>query len=94
MSQYSLKDEPDDLLFRLGSTPVTSLSNREMDILNLMIQGTSNRGIASALEMSEQTVKNHVTSILHKMKASNRTQAALLAVKHNLVGVGMPNEAD
>lgn len=95
MSHYSLTDEPGDLLFRLSSTPpVTSLSNREMDILNLMVQGISNRGIASALEISEQTVKNHITSILHKMKASNRTQAALLAVKHNLVRVGMPNEAD
>jgi DNA-binding NarL/FixJ family response regulator len=86
VSRYSLADGLDDLLSQRGGTPpATSLSNREMDILNLIVQGVSNRGIASALELSEDTAKKHVSSILRKMKVNNRTQAALLALKHNLV---------
>jgi DNA-binding CsgD family transcriptional regulator len=88
VSRLSPEDGLDDLLLQL-SCPliVTSLSNREMDILNLMVQGISNGGIAHTLGLSQQTVKNHVTSILRKMKAKNSTQAALLALKRNLVQV-------
>jgi len=88
VSRLSPEDGLDDLLLQL-SCPliVTSLSNREMDILNLMVQGISNGGIAHTLGLSQQTVKNHVTSILRKMKAKNRTQAALLALKRNLAQV-------
>jgi len=50
-----------------------------------MAQSLTNRDIAHILKISEQTVKNHVTSILKKMKANNRTQAALLAHKQNLL---------
>jgi len=75
----------ESLGFQLISKPsLASLSDREVDILNLMTQSLTNREIASSLKISEQTVKNHVTSILKKMKANNRTQAALLALKHNL----------
>ncbi len=95
VSRYSPVGGLDDLLFQLsGAPPATSLSNREMDILNLIVQGVSNRVIANTLELSEQTVKNHVTSILHKMKTNNRIQAAPLALKHNLVRAGTPAEAD
>jgi DNA-binding CsgD family transcriptional regulator len=90
ISRYSLADGLDDLLFQPdGNPPANSLTDREADILNLIVQGVSNRGIASALELSEQTVKNHVTSILRKMKVNNRTQAASLAFKHNLVQAGI-----
>jgi len=77
---------PEGLVFQLICKPsVPSLSNREVDILNLMAQSLTNRDIAHILKISEQTVKNHVTSILKKMKANNRTQAALLAHKQNLL---------
>jgi len=93
ISRYSLADGLDDLLLQLTVTPqVTSLSNREMDILKLIVQGVSNRGIASTLEVSEQTVKNHVSSILRKMKVDNRTQAAFLAFKHNLEEGRIPSQ--
>lgn len=60
VSRYSLADGLDDLLSQLGDTPLaTPLSNRETDILNLLVHGVSNRDMASALELSEQTVKNH-----------------------------------
>ncbi len=86
VSRYSPADGFDDLLVQLsGRPPVLSLSNRQMDILNLMVQGNSNREIASALKLSEHTVKHHVSLILKKMKANSRTQAVLLALKHNLV---------
>jgi len=88
MSRLSPEDSLNELPVQLSSPSIlTSLSNREMDILNLMVQGISNGGIAHTLGLSQQTVKNHVTSILRKMKAKNRTQAALLALKRNLVQV-------
>ena len=58
------------------------LSPREMEILELICQGTSNKEISKRLGISYQTVKNHVTSILHKLGVSDRTQAVLYALKH------------
>ena len=85
MSRLSPEDSLNELPVQLSSPSIlTSLSNRELDILNLMVQGISNGGIAQTLGLSQQTVKNHVTSILRKMKAKNRTQAALLALKRNM----------
>lgn len=59
-----------------------SLSPREMEILELICQGASNKEIAKRLGISYQTVKNHVTAILHKLDVSDRTQAVLYALKH------------
>jgi DNA-binding NarL/FixJ family response regulator len=59
-----------------------SLSPREMEILDLICQGTSNKDIAKRLGISYQTVKNHVTAILHKLGVSDRTQAVLYALRH------------
>jgi len=85
MTRLIPEESLNDLPIQLSNpSVVNSLSNREIDILNLMVQGISNGEIASALGLSIQTVKNHVTSILSKMKAKNRTQAVLLAIKRNL----------
>jgi two-component system response regulator DegU len=65
-------------------SPVTS---REQEILNYMAKGYLNKQIALALEISEQTVKNHVTSILRKLNANARTQAVVEAIKHGLVTI-------
>jgi DNA-binding NarL/FixJ family response regulator len=61
------------------------LSPREMEILELVIQGMSNREIAYQLGISHQTVKNHMTSILSKLGVADRTQAAVYALRHGWV---------
>ncbi|MGY1630535.1 response regulator [Geodermatophilus sp. SYSU D01186] len=58
---------------------VVPLSDRELDVLRLLAEGRSNREIAGALFLAEGTVKNHVTNVLGKLGARDRTQAALRA---------------
>ncbi len=62
-----------------------SLTQRETDTLRLMAQGLANKEIARALEISETTVKTHVSNILSKLGVPSRTQAALYAVRVGLV---------
>ena len=64
---------------------IEPLSEREVEILRLIAQGASNREIADSLFLAEGTVKNHVTSILGKLEARDRTQAALKAKDWGLV---------
>jgi len=64
---------------------IEPLSERELEILRLIAQGASNREIASALFLAEGTVKNHVTNILGKLEARDRTQAALKARDSGLI---------
>ncbi|WIG60832.1 MAG: Two-component transcriptional response regulator, NarL/FixJ family [Ktedonobacterales bacterium] len=61
------------------------LSQREVDVLRLLAQGASNRDIADQLVLAEGTVKNHVSNILMKLHAANRTQAANLARERGLI---------
>ena len=78
-----------ELYRRYGITPEDTtfppLTNREMEILELIIEGLSNKEIALRLSISQQTVKNHVTSILAKLNLSDRTQAAIYALRHGWV---------
>ncbi|HAV10043.1 MAG TPA: hypothetical protein DCX22_00240 [Dehalococcoidia bacterium] len=78
-TQEREKDIPDD--FNLH------LSHREKQILNYVAQGYLNKQIADILNISEQTIKNHVTSILRKLNASSRTQAVVNAIKLGLIDV-------
>jgi DNA-binding NarL/FixJ family response regulator len=64
-------------------TQLAQLTPREMDVLKLIASGSNNREIALALCLSENTVKNYVTSILSQLNLRDRTQAALLA--HSLL---------
>ncbi|SCE76266.1 response regulator [Micromonospora mirobrigensis] len=64
---------------------VTPLSDRELDVVRLLAQGRSNREIADVLFLAEGTVKNHVTNVLGKLGARDRTQAALRARSLGLV---------
>lgn len=61
------------------------LSPREMQILQYVTRGMSNKEIASSLGISHQTVKNHMTAILHKLDVEDRTQAAVYALRHGWV---------
>ena len=55
------------------------LTERQMEVLSLMMQGMSNKAICRALDLAEPTVKNHVTAILRALKATNRTEAVIAA---------------
>ncbi|WP_017297434.1 response regulator [Nodosilinea nodulosa] len=60
------------------------LTTREVEVLKLIAQGVTNKGIAQALNVSEGTVKNHVSNILMRLGLADRTQAAIYAVKKGL----------
>ena len=61
------------------------LTGREMEVLRLVVAGQSNKDIGTTLYISQGTVRAHVNNILSKMGASDRTQAATLAIKRGLV---------
>lgn len=61
------------------------LTAREVQVLELMAEGLSNKGIAARLGISDQTVKFHVAAISGKLGASNRTDAVRRAVRHGLI---------
>jgi NarL family two-component system response regulator LiaR len=65
--------------------PGDELTEREREVLALMVEGLSNPGIAGKLYVSQSTVKFHVSSILSKLQVANRTEAVALAVKQRLV---------
>ncbi|MER5967559.1 response regulator transcription factor [Streptomyces sp. NPDC002057] len=67
-----------------GTGRGSTLTEREREVLGLIADGRSNREIARALVLSEKTVKTHVSNILMKLDLSDRTQAALWAVRHGL----------
>ena len=60
---------------------MTPLSHREMEILKYIAEGNPNKRIAYALNIREQTIKNHITSILRKLNANDRTHAVVLAMR-------------
>jgi len=62
-----------------------SETKREIEVLKLLAEGLFNKEIAYKLSISERTVKNHVSNIFKKINASDRTQAAVFAIKNNLV---------
>ena len=61
------------------------LSSREIEVLKLLAAGASNRDIADRLVLAEGTVKNHVSNILSKLHAENRTQAANVARERKII---------
>ncbi|GAA2924472.1 response regulator transcription factor [Streptomyces enissocaesilis] len=69
-----------------GTGRGSTLTEREREVLTLIADGRSNREIARALVLSEKTVKTHVSNILMKLDLSDRTQAALWAVRHGITG--------
>ncbi|MBT2687719.1 response regulator transcription factor [Bacillus sp. ISL-47] len=67
--------------------PLHLLTRRECEVLQLLADGKSNIGISKALFISDKTVKNHVSSILRKIRVNDRTQAVLLAIKRGWVSI-------
>lgn len=65
--------------------PMEALTPREGTILHLLTEGLTNAGIATRLHLSEGTVKNHVSEILSKLHANDRTHAVVLAIKRGLL---------
>ena len=66
---------------------ISPLTPREIEILQYIAQGYLNKQIAAELGISEQTIKNHVTSILRKLNANARTEAVVVAIKQGLITI-------
>lgn len=66
---------------------VDCLTKREYEVLKLLAEGMFNKEIASQLSISERTVKNHVSNIFKKISVADRTQAAIFAIRNNIISV-------
>lgn len=66
---------------------INALTRRELEVLKLIVEGLFNKEIANRLKISEKTVKNHVSNIFRKINVSDRTQAAVYAIKNNIVKI-------
>ena len=64
---------------------VVSLTSRETEILKYVADGNSNKQIAAVLQISEQTIKNHVSNILRKLNANDRAHAVFLAIRYGWI---------
>lgn len=77
---------PDEIASRLAAhEELEKLSNREIEVLNSLASGDANKEIASALHISEHTVKDHIKSIFHKLKARDRTEAVVIGLRRGLI---------
>jgi two-component system, NarL family, response regulator len=63
----------------------TNLTTRELDVLNMFARGLTNKEIGGALEISGNTVRNHVNSIMEKLEVSDRTEAATTAIHRGII---------
>lgn len=63
----------------------TSLTGRELEVLQMIAQGFTNKEIGKALDISGNTVRNHVNSIMEKLDVSDRTEAATTAIKRGII---------
>ena len=64
---------------------IDDLTRRELEVLKLLATGNYNKEIAEELGISERTVKNHVSNIFKKIEVTDRTQAAVFAIRNNLI---------
>jgi DNA-binding NarL/FixJ family response regulator len=70
-----------------------SLTDRQMEVLKLMAQGRTNKDIARLLDISDTTVKSHITTIFRQLDANNRTQAVHYAQQFKLINNDRPDDA-
>lgn len=74
------------LVFRdIDKEKIDSLTKRELEVLIQVANGMFNKEIATSLDISERTVKNHISNIFKKIEVNDRTQAAVFAIKNNLI---------
>ena len=88
LGQPSLSPEAAQVLIEAvnePSQPESDMTEREREILALMVEGKSNNEIAKCIFVSQSTVKFHVSNVLSKLGVSSRTEAVALAIKHHLV---------
>jgi len=71
----------------------TPLTSRELEVLTYVARGCGNKRIAYTLNISEQTIKNHISSILRKLDANDRTHAVVLAMRHGWIPIAEREEA-
>ncbi len=71
---------------RTAPDPLAGLSEREREVLQLLVEGLPNKLIARRLQISEKTVKSHLTRVFRELRVSDRTQAALWAERHGIGG--------
>ena len=83
-----LLDDVAGMLRRRREQAEIHLSARELQVLDEVAQGRSNREVASTLHISENTVKNHMRRIMEKLGASSRTEAVAVAARNGLVVLG------
>ena len=72
-------------------TLVAPLTSRETQILSYVANGNTNKQIASALQISEQTIKNHISAILRKLNANDRAHAVVVAIRHGWISLDTTN---
>ena len=72
-----------------GSSLFAPLTSREIEILDCIARGMSNKEIANQLSISGQTVKNHITSILAKLQVNDRTMAVIVAIQKGWIKMGV-----
>jgi PAS domain S-box-containing protein len=78
-------DSPQRIDVEHGAAITVNLSHRETDVLRLVTEGYTNKQISELLSISRNTVKSHVNSIFNKMAVNDRTQAAVMAIRHKLL---------
>lgn len=66
---------------------IDELTRREIEVLKMLAVGMYNKEIAEKLDISERTVKNHVSNIFKKIEVTDRTQAAVFAIRNNLIDI-------
>jgi DNA-binding NarL/FixJ family response regulator len=76
-----------------ADTVFSPLTPREVEILDCVARGNSNKEIARLLSISDQTVKNHITSILRKLAVNDRTQAVIQALRHGWIRLDTGDES-
>ena len=84
-SGFVPRDSSDDASH--GAVFEEALTHREMEVLELLAEGLSNKGIADRLSISDQTVKFHIASIMGKLGASNRVETVRRAVRRGLLSL-------
>ncbi len=78
----------------VSNTVFSPLTPREVEILDCVAHGHSNKEIAKLLNISDQTVKNHITSILRKLAVNDRTQAVIYALRHGWIKLKDETDAE